>query len=290
MSDSDLSGSQIPNEFTANTSFGLFKVKITNRTYITIGSKHACVQIGYTPATNKAKLDWLGTEQGGCEETDKTIHGNDTTSMADLGFTILRKLYPDVHTWITLRDSSTFKCKLFDGNHVPISTMKYILLLYGETYYQNRFKAVPVYDEAVPAYTTFYNAWNSDKLPPDFLFNNDELSDIFIPIYKTCSTWREFFEKIYKKYNRTICTLIHSWYLDVYGSLAKVPITTDWKIDLTTRPMIPFEITSKNNSKNFTRKSFHYDPFNFSGGYYPMYMKYKDYVRSNRPNKTRKQN
>ena len=109
-----------------------------------------------------------------------------------------------------------------------------------------------------------------------------------MPIYKKCSTWKEFFQTIYAKYGRKTCTLIHSWYSGVYGSLAKVPITTDWKIDLTTRPMLPFEITSKNNSRNNTYKLFKYDEFNFSGGYYPSYMKYKDYIHSKRPNKTRK--
>lgn len=286
--ETDISGSEIPNLFTANTSFGLFRVKITNRTYITIGTKNACVQIVYKPATNRANFDRLETEKGGCEETDKSIYGKDTTAMADLGFTILRKLYPEVDRWITLLDSSTFKCNLPDGNRVPISTMKYILLLHGQTYYQSRFNAIPVYNEALPAYTTFHKAWSSDPLPSDFSFENDDLSDIFMPIYKTCSTWKEFFQKIYEKYGRKTCTLIHSWYLNVYGSLAKVPITTDWKIDLTTRPMIPFEITSKNNSRNVTRKPLSYDPFNFSGGYYPSYMKYKDYIRSTHPNKTRK--
>ena len=316
----------------------MFQVKITNRSYISIGTKQNCVQIGYNTYTNEGTLDWLGTEKGGCEQEDKNIRGDATVSMTDLGFTILRKLYPGIQNWIKLRDSSKFACNLPDGNRVPISNMIYNLLLHGETYYQKRFHAVPLYDEAVPAYTMFYDEWVSNPLPPMFSCHNDDLSDMLTPIYERSNTWREFFQELYKMYDRKTCAVVHSWYLDIYGKLAKVPITTDWKIDLTTRPTIPFEITSKNNSirpmnikmgtlcpflidssalrpcesyklglfsdygpsahntkmpnlnvhgsNNYTRKTYAYDPYNFSGGYYPSLIKYKNYVRSN--GKTRK--
>ena len=107
---------------------------------------------------------------------------------------------------------------------------------------------MPLYDEAVPAYTMFYDEWVSNPLPPMFSCHNDDLSDMLTPIYERSNTWREFFQELYKMYDRKTCAVVHSWYLDIYGKLAKVPITTDWKIDLTTRPTIPFEITSKNNS------------------------------------------
>ena len=272
---------ELPNQFTAKTSFGVFQIKITNRRYISIGSKNNCVQIGYNVSTNEGMLDWLGTEKGGCEHNDKIIHGMDTIAMVDLGFTILQKLYPDIKKWIKLRDSSKFNCTLPDGNGVPISNMIYNLLLHGETYYQKQFKAVPLYEEAIPGSTLFYKFWNSEPLPDTYSFNNDDLIDILIPIYKKSHTWREFFQEIYKKYGRKTCTIIHSWYLDVYSTLAKIPITTDWKIDITTRPIIDFTILNKNNNRNYTRKSFIYDPYNFSGGYYPSFIKYKEYIKRN---------
>ena len=58
--------SPIPNRFTAKTIFGTFQIKITNRSYISIGSNN-CVQIGYNASTNEATLDWLRTEKCGCE-------------------------------------------------------------------------------------------------------------------------------------------------------------------------------------------------------------------------------
>lgn len=131
----------IPNTFTAKTAFGTFEIKITNRDYINIGSKNFCVQIAYSITKNTAKLDWLGTEEGGCEATGKVIHGEDTVKMTDLGFTILKQLYPNVNPNISLRDSSSFKCRLPNNKLFPISLLKYYLLIYGETYYQQRFNA-----------------------------------------------------------------------------------------------------------------------------------------------------
>lgn len=272
----------IPNKFVANTSFGVFQVKITNRTYISIGSKNNCVQIGYNPDTNEGTLDWLGTEKGGCEVDNKHIQGSDTVAMTDLGFTILRKLYPGIHNWIKLRDSSTFKCNLPDGNRVPISNMIYNLLVHGETYYQKRFNAIPYYEEAIPAYTTYHEKWANEHLSSPFSFHNKDLNEMLMPLYERSHSWQDFFQHIYAIYNRKTCAVIHSWYLDVYGKLAKIPITTDWKIDISTRPMVPFKITNQNNTKNYTRKTYTYDPYNFSGGYYPSLLKYI------RPSKTRK--
>lgn len=247
-----------------------------------------CVQIAYDAVKNVATLDWLGTEKGGCEQEGKDIHGADTVAMVDLGITILRKLYPEVNQWIKLRDSSKFKCDLPDGNHVPISNMIYTLLLYGETYYQSRFNAIPYYEEANPGIAAFVKSWNSDPLPENIDFRNKDLTELLIPIYNSSSTWKEFFQAVYKKYNRKTCTLLHSWYLDVFGSLAKVPITTDWKFDIITRPMILFEITSKKNNRNYTRKSYIYDPYNFSGGYFPSLLEYKTYVAHSTNGRTRK--
>ena len=61
------------------------------------------------------KQHWIGLEQ---RSVDVNIKGSDTVSITDLGFTILKKL----------RDSSTFRCDLPDGNRLSISNMIYNLL------------------------------------------------------------------------------------------------------------------------------------------------------------------
>lgn len=93
----------------------------------------------------------------------------------------------------------------------------------------------------------------------------------------TSNNWGEFFNKLYKQFGRNTCALVHSWYLDVYGFLARPAIHTDWVIDIQHRPEIDYEIIKRNNSKNYTRKSYTYNPYEFTrgGGYFPSLIKYK---------------
>jgi len=175
----------LPNKFIVKTNIGSFQIKITNRDYISVGAKNNCVQIGYNSKNNTAHLDWLGTEQGGCEINGKEIHGNNTVEMTDLAFTILKKLYPDVNPNISLRDSSSFKCRIPDTNKaVPISLMKYNLLMTGETYYQNRFKAKLKYEDSNAAYDEFIKNRNDPNLfDKNYDFENNDLNNIRYILY-----------------------------------------------------------------------------------------------------------
>ena len=279
--------SNIPNKFVVKTDIGIFQIKITNRDYITIGTKNDCVQIAYNIKQNTAHLDWLGTEKGGCEgmpeskdEGGKEIHGKDTIKMVDLGFTILKQLYPNVNNPITLRDSSKFKCRLPDNNTTSISSMIYNLLLSGQTYYQSRFNAVLKYKESELAYDEFVKARNNPELfNKTYDFNNKDLNMVLSPILYNSNNWGDFFKKMYDTFGRNTCALMHSWYLDVYGFLAKQPIHTDWIIDISERPFIDYIIINKNNSKSYTRKSYVYNPYDFSGGYFPSLLSYHKIIR-----------
>jgi hypothetical protein len=273
--------SDIPNNFVAKTYIGSFNVKIANREYITIGTQHACVQIGYNQMSNVATLDWLGTEKGGCEMTGKEIHGKNTIAMTDLGFTILKQLYPDVNPHIMLRDSSKFPCNLPDGNRVSISNMIYNLLITGKTYYQNKFGATLKYPKSETAYKAFVEARQNPHLfNKSYNFNNSDLNKALAPLLQTSANWGDFFEKIYTSYGRHTCTLLHSWYMDVFGFLAQEAIHADWVIDISTRPYIEYAITTRNNSKNYTRKSYVYNPYDFHGGYFPSQISYHNILRN----------
>jgi hypothetical protein len=276
----------IPNRFVAKTDFGSFHIKITNREYITIGTKHDCVQIAYNISSNTATLDWLGTDKGGCEVDGKDIHGVNTVKMVDLAFTILKGLYPSVNPLVSLRDSSTFKCNLPDGRPVSISNMIYNLLINGKTYYQNRFDATLKYDKSHEAYDMFLKA----RSDPSFFnklydFRNKDLNKILAGILQDSNNWADLFKGIYSQFGRQSCILMYSWYLDVYGYLAPIPIHSDWVIDISNRASIPYTITQRNNSKNFTRKSYIYNPYEFSGGFFPSFI---DYSRVKKTGITRK--
>ena len=270
--------------------FFTFNIKIENREFINIGAINHCVQIFYNERTNSAHLEWLGTERGGCEVNGRKISGEDTVVMTDLGFTILKQLYPNVDPIITLRDSSKFTCNLPINKHVTLSTMIYNLLIYGKTFYQRRFNARLKYRESEPAYDAFINArHNPEMFKKTYDFNNVDLNKAFKPILERTETWAEFFTELNNTYGRNTCALLHSWYLDVYGFLAKEPIHTDWTIDISTRPPIEYTITVRNKSKNYTKKSYVYNPYEFIGGYFPSLISYKKILhRGHARGRTRK--
>ena len=267
---------EIPNRFVAKTDFGSFQIKISNREYITIGTKQDCVQIAYNTSSNTATLDWLGTAKGGCEINGKNIHGSNTVKMVDLGFTILKQLYPSVNPDISLRDSSTFHCNLPDGRPVSISNMIYNLLLTGKTYYQNRFNATLKYVKSQDAYDMFLKTRSDASFfDKSYDFHNKDLNNMLGVILKESDNWADFFERLYSKYGRQSCVVMYSWYLNIYGYLAQTPIHSDWIINIDSRDIIPYTITRRNNSKNYTRKSYVYNPYEFGGGYYPSLIEYK---------------
>lgn len=272
----------LPPRFEAQTPAGRFKVKITNGDYINIGATNFCVQISYNRRSNSAHLEWLGTERGGCEVTGL---GTDTVTMTDFGFTILKQLYPNVNPIIELRDSAKFTCNIPGNNRTSITVSEYNLLLAGKTYYQDRFDAIPKYPESQTAYENFYRAWTDPaKFDKNYDFRNDDLNKLLGPLMQASNTWAEFFSKFYAKYKRKACVLMHSWYRDVYGSLARQALHADWLIDISGRPVIEYTIISRNitnrNTNNYTRRVLEYNPYEFSGGRYNVRsIGYRKFVR-----------
>jgi hypothetical protein len=259
-----------PDKFIAQIDVGLFQIKITNGgEVINIGSTTYCVQITHDNKTNSANLAWLGTENGGCEESGKSIHGSDTVTMVDLGFTILKQLYPNINPLVDLKDSSKFVCKLPNGIKESISNMIYNLLITGQTYYQRRFEAEVKYPATKPAYDKFVEIRNDPSyFDKEYDFNNDDLNIILRPIMYKSNTWADFLNKFYAKYGRDSCTYAYPWLNKLYGYLTQFgAIHVDWTIDITKRPIINYTITKTiNNAKNKTRKIYEYNPFVWGGG------------------------
>ncbi len=257
----------LPNSFTAKTNFGDFHVRIVGNEYINIGGKNDCVQIFYDSYKNMGKLDRLETEKGGCSLSDDDIKGEKTIKMTDLGFTILRKLYPSVKE-VTLIDSAKFPCKLPNGSRASMSYKQFFLLLKGKTYYQDRFEATPEFPQEVQALLDFEkNRKDIQRKPKTFNFMNPSLQAILTPIYDTCSTWETFIKKLQELYNRDVCQIMFPWYLYAYAAIMNMEITTFWKIDISKRPTISFEIKDEKEVQKYTRKNLVYDPSTFWGGF-----------------------
>ncbi len=275
-----------PAKFRAITPFGDFTVRIVGGDFINVGGKNDCVQIFYDRFTNKARLERLETEKGGCSLSDEEVHGEKTIQMADLGFSILRDIHPSVEE-ATLIDSAKFPCTLPDGKKTPISYKQFFLLLKGKTYYQDRFQAIPEFPAEEEALHTFVkNREDPLRKPAKFNFMNADLNTLLTPVYDDCTTWKEFIEKLYSIYKRGICQVMYPWYLHAYSIIKDTEITTNWKIPLRTRPVIEFGKENTINKSNYTRKNITYDPTTFWGG--SVYTISYKHIQSGNTRKTRK--
>jgi hypothetical protein len=256
----------LPESFTAKTAFGDFRVRIVGNDSISIGGKNDCVQIYYDSYTNTGKLDRLETEKGGCSLSADDIKGEKTIQMTDLGFTILRQLYPSVKE-VTLIDSAKFPCTLPDGSRASMSYKQFFLLLKGKTYYQDRFAAIPELPQEVQALTNFEKNWKDPQRKPEsFNFMNPSIQTLLTPIYNASTTWEQFIKKLYEIYNRNVCQIMFPWYLHAYSKIITADITTFWKIDISKRQHISFEIKDAKEIQRYTRKNLVYDPSTFWGG------------------------
>ena len=274
----------LPTSFLAKTSFGTFSVRITDGTYINVGGKNDCVQLGYRQE-GEGFLDWLETDKGRCEMDNAQIHGKSTIAMTDLAFTVLRILYPDVKT-VTLIDSATFMCTLANGRKSPMPYKQFFLLTKGKTYYEDRFNATPMYDNELEPLKQFrMNLDDPDKKPISFSFNNKDLNEELNPIYKESATWNQFIQRLKNKYEYNVCQAMFPWYMYAYATIMGSEITSYWKIDISERPTIEFEITNASANK-YTRKNYVYKPDMFLGGSILYNMPYKRLINSSKTRKT----
>ena len=217
--------------FHAKTSFGDFRVKISNRDFISIGGKNFCVQISYR-GDNDTELTSLETSRGGCEIHNKHISGELTTKMTHLGFTILKELYPNVKV-VHLIDNSSYKCTMPDDSQRGISLMKSSLLIYGQTYYERKFGAVPKFEHDVKTMEEFRKNWADPEFKPTtFNFNNPDLNSLLTPIYNSTVTWKEFMEALNNKFKRKICMYIYPWFLHALSKIQTREIPSHWTIPI----------------------------------------------------------
>jgi len=227
----------LPFEKVCTTTFGRFNVKVS-ATNIHVGCKNTCVTIAIKNNPSHVELSWLSTEEGGCALDHKVIHGTDTLRMVDLAFTLLRKYFPSV-TAVTLLDDSGI---YITDNDISERRMKVYLkeayfLLYGKTWYEDKFGATMIPPTAYSEYRRKADAGFDDptKKPDTFHFGsvNDELQ----PLYQSSNTWREFINKIKSKYpGKEKYNIISEWYRHATSYILGIGIIPNWQIDITIRP------------------------------------------------------
>lgn len=237
------------------TNYGIFRIKVADDFKIdietrervkvgntlSVGGKNTCVFLTIPFDSEIAHLTNLKTKDGGCEETNKKISGENTIGMVNLAFTKVREIAPHIKH-IYLSDESDFPCTYKDGTVVGISMILYELIFHQESYYEKRFGAYlknPILRELYKKAKEGFQK----KLPRFFSFRNENVEKVLLPIYLKSTTWQDFFKNIHSLPN--ICELLFPWYKYALSDIFEGESfeRQAWLIDLENNPKL-FQVDS----------------------------------------------
>lgn len=204
---------------------------------LSLGGEDMCVMMMYK-GPDDSMLQWLGSKER-CELHGFPIKGEGTKHMLYLATTIFRSIFRDVR-FLTLLDSSSFKCEMPNGKRYPINLREYNFLFHGKTFYEDKFNAVPLTTDGEKRMEQFRNAlYDPSKKPKTFHFLNSELNTELMPIYESSSTWWDFFQQIQKNYGDAKCTKIYLWYRNALNEMVKnITLPEYWKMDIRKFPLL----------------------------------------------------
>ena len=146
---------------------------------------------------------------------------------ADKVYSYLRKkplglIYFMDDSWISWLDEN--------GKTYETNFMKAHLLLYGKTWYEDKFGATMCDSEIYRVYKEkFRNFDDPDKKPAHFDFRNEKVQQLLDPLYISSITWREFISKILACYEKEKYKIIHDWYrYALYCIFDGIEINQNW--------------------------------------------------------------
>jgi len=160
----------------------------------------------------------------------------------------LLKLYTPV-TLIEFLDNSYFNCKLPGNSNVKIFLSHYYFIFHnGHTWYDDKFGAYPLNKQQKNIYDSFPNNFNNPIYKPQYFdFLNEDLNQIFQPIWAKTTTWAEFIDIIRTIPN--ICQKSYLWYLKASNFIRNnEPLPELWLINVD---------NLKYNKKEFKYEVFH---------------------------------
>lgn len=236
-------------KFYVQTVVGKFRVEKTE-THLKVGGRRFCVEI----RISDSELQWLITKDGGCELDDKPIQGNATIHLLHLSFTLL-KLYNDT-SHITFLDNSKFDCAFDDGSKTTIFMNKYNYLFHGGTWYDIKTNAFPLDPSQRGMYNETKALYTDPSVKQPFDFRNPILQKELNPIYEQATTWKEFADALYEKYDKEVlCRKIAPWYSYAVAALTKNRMLPEyWVIDISSLTPIPFTRVPSSQKGGRTRK------------------------------------
>ena len=85
--------------------------------------------------------------------------------------------------------------------------------------------------------------YDTSKKPLHFDFKNNDIEEELLPLYISSENWKEFFDKINKKYGNKKCTVVVLWIKSALRYIFNDRIYSglDWKIDVNKIPKIVYE-------------------------------------------------
>jgi hypothetical protein len=185
------------------------------------------------------ELQWFHNDQQTYTENDED---ESTTNLFYVAVQIL-KLYTPVNH-ITFVDNSHFLCTLPDNSKVKTHLAHYYFLFHnGKTWYHDKLGAYPFHTEDRKRYASYVKNFTDPNMKqPTFYFNNDDLSQLFSPLWHETKTWKEFIHKIKDLPN--ICQKAYPWYYRAANVLMNgYAMPETWCIDVNRLQFapIPFE-------------------------------------------------
>jgi hypothetical protein len=200
------------NTFTVNKSISMkYKPSDPVFDFLKIGGKDMCVEYMFNRNGSMWELQWLHTDGQQCVDGEMTIRGENTIHLFYLSVQLLKKYAPITH--INFLDNSHFRCKLPNGKIEKMFLNHYYFLFHkGRTWYDGKLHAYPTNEIQKVLYDSFsQNFTNPSCKPSYFDFMNNDLNDIFQPIWNRTRTWQEFLSEI--KQIPDICQKTYTWYM-----------------------------------------------------------------------------
>jgi hypothetical protein len=214
------------------TDVGIFRVKISHTTDVDLvtreikktgysfgigGNKDTCVFITIKDGSDIGFLHNAKVRSLVCETTGLQINGEKTVHMINLLFMFIKERLPHVK-YIELDDISEFPCTVNADNEkektIAISLALYELAFHRQTWYERYFGAELLNTGLRELYKKdgFY-----EKKPETYDFKHSLLQTKLESVYKSTSTWKDFFDEIYKYKEK--CKLLIPWYKRVIFSI-----------------------------------------------------------------------
>ena len=203
-----------------------------------------CIQIKVPYEGTVGKILWIQAgKQNECSIDNQEQRGEKLIHMVHLGITIAKEINPQLE-FLELEDSASFDCMLPDGTKIAMNSTEHDMAFYQKSYYEKRYGAILINDRLMEQYTKDMEGfYDTSKKPLHFDFKNNDIEEELLPLYISSENWKEFFDKINKKYGNKKCTVVVLWIKSALRYIFNDRIYSglDWKIDVNKIPKIVYE-------------------------------------------------